>query len=177
MPNDSAAAFAASHSGRTTGLLILKRPATRVIPGIISFISSTRFGASSVAKELNPVTLPPGRARLATAPVTSGSPIAAITIGITVVACFAARTRRCSSGHDRVDFETNQLGRQIREAFGAPVRRVVFDEQVLSLDIAELAEALLERRKIGCVERPRDCLQHPYAPDFSRRLLRAFRER
>ncbi len=37
-----------------------------------------------------PVTLPPGRARLATKPVPTGSPTLAITIGISRVACFAA---------------------------------------------------------------------------------------
>src|SRR5215813_3923006 len=36
--------------------------------------------------------LPPGRARLVTTPVPTGSPADAITIGITDVACFAART-------------------------------------------------------------------------------------
>jgi hypothetical protein len=38
-----------------------------------------------------PVTLPPGRARLATRPVPTGSDTAANTIGMTAVACFAAR--------------------------------------------------------------------------------------
>ena len=37
------------------------------------------------------VTLPPGRARLATRPVVTGSLPAANTIGMTDVACFAAR--------------------------------------------------------------------------------------
>src|SRR5262249_25826786 len=39
-----------------------------------------------------PVTLPPGRARLAIRPVPTGSPITAETIGMTPVACFAAMT-------------------------------------------------------------------------------------
>ena len=40
----------------------------------------------------SPVTFPPGRARLATSPVATGSPAIAITIGIVVVASFAAKT-------------------------------------------------------------------------------------
>jgi hypothetical protein len=40
----------------------------------------------------NPVTLPPGRARLATRPVTSGSVVPAMTIGTVGVAVFAACT-------------------------------------------------------------------------------------
>ena len=38
-----------------------------------------------------PVIFPPGRARLATSPSRTGSPIAVTTIGIVVVACCAAR--------------------------------------------------------------------------------------
>ena len=38
------------------------------------------------------MTLPPGRARLATKPLPTGSPAIAKTIGMTDVACFAART-------------------------------------------------------------------------------------
>src|SRR5215472_4907429 len=39
-----------------------------------------------------PVTLPPGRERLRTRPAATGSPLEPITIGIVVVACFAAST-------------------------------------------------------------------------------------
>jgi hypothetical protein len=46
----------------------------------------------SVARVDIPVTLPPGRARLPTRPVPTGSPAAANTIGMTDVACFAATT-------------------------------------------------------------------------------------
>ena len=40
---------------------------------------------------LSPVTLPPGRARLLTSPVPSGSPADVMTMGIVAVACLAAR--------------------------------------------------------------------------------------
>ena len=53
---------------------------------------STRLAVSSVTKALRPVTLPPGCARLVTTPVSSGSPIAAMTIGIVAVAFLAAST-------------------------------------------------------------------------------------
>ena len=45
---------------------------------------------SSIAKLDYPVTLPPGRAKLATKPSPTGSVAAAITIGIVLVAFFAA---------------------------------------------------------------------------------------
>ena len=45
---------------------------------------------------LTPVTLPPGRARLATSPFPTGSLVALKTIGIVGAAFFAARTARGS---------------------------------------------------------------------------------
>src|SRR3989454_4478247 len=53
--------------------------------------SSSLLPAVSGAWLDRPVTLPPGRARLATMPLPTGSPAVANTIGITDVACFAAR--------------------------------------------------------------------------------------
>src|SRR5262249_23475838 len=50
-----------------------------------------RLAPRSVAWLDRPVRLPPGRARLATRPVATGSPGSAKTIGIIVVACFAAK--------------------------------------------------------------------------------------
>src|SRR5262245_38959691 len=50
------------------------------------------LAAVSVPWVDRPVTLPPGRARLATRPVPTGSPAEAKTIGMTDVACLAART-------------------------------------------------------------------------------------
>jgi hypothetical protein len=49
------------------------------------------FPAVSAAMLEKPVMLPPGRAKLVTSPTPIGSATAAITIGIVVVACFAAR--------------------------------------------------------------------------------------
>jgi hypothetical protein len=53
--------------------------------------TSTRLPVSSDADSVTPVMLLPGRARLATIPARSGSATSAITIGIVVVARFAAR--------------------------------------------------------------------------------------
>src|SRR5262245_19512792 len=49
------------------------------------------FPAVSAAMLEKPVILPPGRAKLVTSPTAIGSATAAITIGMVVVACFAAR--------------------------------------------------------------------------------------
>ena len=54
--------------------------------------SSSRLPAISPNSFDRPVTLPPGRARLATRPVPTGSPAVPKTIGMTDVACFDAMT-------------------------------------------------------------------------------------
>ena len=64
--------------------------ATRRSPGTSSRSRSSRLPARSVDRTDSPVTLPPGRARLATSPLPTGSPAAVNTIGIAVVTCFAA---------------------------------------------------------------------------------------
>ena len=65
--------------------------ATRESLGIVSLSSSNRLPARSGAREVKPVTLPPGRARLSTSPVDTGSEVPTKTIG-TVLICFAAST-------------------------------------------------------------------------------------
>ena len=64
--------------------------ATREIFGIISLRSSIRFPLNSGAKLDNPVILPPGRARVATNPLPTGSISWVMTIGMLAVACLAA---------------------------------------------------------------------------------------
>src|SRR5215471_11623950 len=68
----------------------LARAVTRRADGSKSRISCTLLPAVSAATLANPVTFPPGRGRLATSPRPTGSPVSAITIGISRVACFAA---------------------------------------------------------------------------------------
>ena len=63
--------------------------AKRRIPGTTSRRISSRLPARSVVWIDSPVTLPPGRARLATRPVPSGSAEMASTIGTSEVTCLA----------------------------------------------------------------------------------------
>jgi hypothetical protein len=62
----------------------------RVAVGSSSCASSSRFGITSTLDDVTPVTLPPGRLRLATRPICTGSPAIVKTIGTVVVAAFAA---------------------------------------------------------------------------------------
>jgi hypothetical protein len=61
-----------------------------VAAGTNSCNSSNRFGAISTFNECTPVTLPPGRLRLATRPSLTESPAVLKTIGIVRVSVFAA---------------------------------------------------------------------------------------
>jgi hypothetical protein len=77
-----------------------------------------------------------------------------------------------------IDITTGQLGRQRRETRGLAVRFAEFDCDVLTLAIAELAEALAEGVDnapiLGRVQRTGHEVTDPRHP---RRLLRARRER
>jgi len=77
-------------SRSVNGLPTSAKIANRRRPGTISRKSSIRLPAVSGAWPDKPVILPPGRGRLATMPLPTGSPAVANTIGITDVACFAA---------------------------------------------------------------------------------------
>jgi hypothetical protein len=67
-----------------------RRNPTRASVGITSLSTSNLLLFSSGPKFESPVTLPPGRARLATKPEPTGSPEFAITMGMVLVAPFAA---------------------------------------------------------------------------------------
>src|SRR5262245_21830387 len=101
---------------------------------------SSRFPARSAVSDDRPVTLPPGRARLATKPTPTGSPTAANTIGTTGAACFAAITAGVPPGDDDVDFEPGKLGRDLGQGIAAPVCPAIFDRDRAALDPTEVAE-------------------------------------
>jgi hypothetical protein len=76
-------------------------------------------------------------------------------------ACRLGRERRGRSPrHDDLDIETHQFAGELGEALVATVRRTVFKGEVLTLDIAALAQSLLEVHEIG-IELPRTRVQHP----------------
>ena len=78
-----------------------------------------------------PVTLPPGRARLVTSPSATGFPTAPKTMGMVVVAW--RRGRRVNPGaHDGIDLERNQFGRESGEPLRLPFRPAIFDPNVAS---------------------------------------------
>src|SRR6516225_6357404 len=62
----------------------------RTVRGAISLSTSPHLAAKPYSQRANPVTLPPGRARLATRPLAIGSPTCANTIGKLLAVCFSA---------------------------------------------------------------------------------------
>ena len=100
-----------------------------------------------------PVTLPPGRLRLATRPASTGSSPMLKTIGMVVVAALAASAAACCRRGDDGDPTADQVGRQFRQAIVVIVRPAVFDRHVAALDVAGFAQALAECRHAICGRR------------------------
>jgi len=76
-------------------------------------------------------------------------------------ACRLGRERRRRSPRDdHIDIETHQFSCQLSEAFVVATGRSIFEDEVLTLDIAAFAQSLLKRAEIG-VEPSRTRIQHP----------------
>ena len=101
--------------------------------------SSSRLPARSSPIVASPVVLPPGRAKLATKPVPTGSPAVANTIGITLVDCCNAMTAGVPDVTITFDLEPGKLGRDLGETLGAPLHPTIIDRDRLPVDPAELA--------------------------------------
>ena len=91
-----------------------RRSPTRASLGTASLSISSLLVFSSGDKLESPVTLPPGRARLATRPAPTGSAELVITIGMVVVALFAANATDVPDDHDQINLKTNQIRRKLR---------------------------------------------------------------
>src|SRR6516162_5591181 len=95
---------------------------------------------------LKPVILPPGRARLATTPLPTGSPTWVKTIGIVEVVPFAARAAGgAAHRHDQVDLAADEVGGQRRQPIIMALGPAVFELDVLALDVAGFTQSLMER--------------------------------
>src|SRR5215831_2631834 len=82
-----------------------QKNATLESPGIASRSNASRFPLSPAETLLSPVIFRPGRARLDTNPVPTGSMLSAITIGIVGVSRLTAAMARYRGGHDHVHLE------------------------------------------------------------------------
>jgi hypothetical protein len=90
-PNALAAASISVRAKFPLAPLRSRRKATRATLGKASLSSSNLLPSRSVAIMLSPVIFPPGRARLETSPLPTGSGAAANTMGIVALAFLAAK--------------------------------------------------------------------------------------
>ena len=91
---------------------------------------------------VTPVTLPPGRAMLATPTVPTPSPLTAMTIGRVEVFRLAATSAGPDHDHQDVDLAVDQLLGKAVEPIVAAFRPSLFKLDVPALGIAEIAEPL-----------------------------------
>jgi hypothetical protein len=124
--------------------------------------NSSRFDPSALIRKLTPVTLPPGRLKLATRPSPDG-----------VAAGHENNRNRgcrgfgcdCRSGAakrgDHLDSVPHQIGRQGRQALVAKIREVIVDRHILVLDIAGFPQALQEGGFIGSLLSGAPALSNP----------------
>ena len=99
-----------------------------------------------------PVMLPPGRARLSTSPAVTGSVTPMNTMGIVVVACFAAERGVRRHRNQYVGLLAHQLGRKLGKPLETAALMTVLNDNVLSLNVAEIAQTLpkcLQTRRVG----------------------------
>ena len=87
---------------------------------------------------------PPGRARLATSPSPTGSLPPAITIGIVRVACWTARVAPLATVTITSSLSRTSFRREVSQPLVSALSVSVFDDEVLALHIAEVAQPLPE---------------------------------
>ena len=118
------------------------------------------------------MTLPPGRLRLATRPALTGSrPNSVATMGMALVARFAANAAGSPEVTDDVDFQARKFIREFGKLVDVAARIAKFDNDVLSVDVAKIAQALLEISDAGSSTGWRVAMSEPTDPvDLWRRL-------
>jgi hypothetical protein len=99
-----------------------------------------------IVNRVTPVTLPPGRLRVATKPYFTGSTPPSKTMGIVEVAVFAASIELRSAGcENHADLTQEQVGGHFCQN-ALIVRSPEFDGDVIALDISSVSEAPAEIR-------------------------------
>ena len=154
-----------------SGIVLVERTATRDTFGSTCFTSSSRLPASVLLRSVVPVMLPPGRARLVTKPLATGSFATAMTIGIVRVAFLAARVAWLPATMMMATLRsTSSLASRIECSLPA-VREAVLDHDVAPRHIATIAQSLLER--VDVVLRRRDDAQESESHGGPRRCARS----
>ena len=114
--------------------------ANRRSPGTISRNNSRRLPPISACCFDIPVTLPPGRERLVTRPLPSGSTARANTGNGSCDLPYDVNGT--SIGYDHIDLEADEFGCDLGGAFVTPFRPATFYGDIASLDPAEFVYPL-----------------------------------
>src|SRR3954447_17080017 len=118
---------------------------TRERFGSIAISNSSRLPLiSSPGSTLSPVTFPPGRARLATSPVLTGSVLLVMTIGTVVVAFSAATAFAWFPVTMTSTPSRTRSAARAAQPFHLAVGEAVLDEDILTNAVSEAPQALLE---------------------------------
>ena len=121
-------------------LLGFQRTATGETLATVCLSSASDFPMTSLVIAEVPVTLAPGRAKLATSPAPTGSATLTITIGIVLVV-FLAANDACVT--------TETMMSTLSWTNSVPGRKSVFNDDVLPLDIPKLSQPALEFVVVG----------------------------
>ena len=116
--------------------------------GINSCSNCSRFGAISTFVWVTPVTLPPGRLRLATRPIWMGSAPVSKTIGMVVVAAFAASAAGVLVAAITATWRLNQISHHRRQLIVLALRPAVFDRDILAIDVTGFAQPFEKSRQL-----------------------------
>src|SRR5262245_31051176 len=125
---------------RLSGFELFPSTATRERLGTTSLSSSRRFSSSSTLSAMKPVMFASGRARLETRPVLMTSPMPPSTIGIVVVARLAAKAAGVPQVTIKSTGQRKQFCGKAGVAFLTALRETIFDDQVLTLDVAKFSQ-------------------------------------
>src|SRR4051812_47664261 len=122
-----------------------RRTAARVTPGAISLSSSSHFPLRPYSNEMNPVTLPPGCARLSTKPAPTGSATPANTIGKVPVASINGPTVEVPVARTTSGAKATNSAAYPAKAVGIAPGPAILDPHVRADDPAQFLQTLQER--------------------------------
>src|SRR5262249_31549448 len=190
MRRDGATACIAANCPIPAAKLGSRRTATRVTLGAISLSNSSHFEPMPYSKTLNPVALPPGRARLWTNPAPTGARRTGASAGQDGAGAFPKAQGRggarrqhgppaqTATGQDDVGGERGKFGRIFAKAISIRGSPAGFNVDVVAVGPAQLLQALHEchetRLRFGIV--CGEIHEHVDAP-HAFALLRAPRKR
>src|SRR5262245_42103021 len=121
------------------GLAGLTSRAMTLAVGTNSCSNCSRFGAIATFVLVTPVTLPPGRLRLATSPSRTGSEAISKTIGMVVGRLCRKRRRSARRGYHG-DLTVDQISHHRRQLISSTLRPAVLDPHVLAIDVTGFAQ-------------------------------------